>query len=112
MDQDQQIIDDQTGEVVGSTSTTEQTASPIESNDDSSGAIVSNDQPVSNISITSGNADLDGDGQYAFTISDSNEITIGDLDDLRQMSASEIRVTLEGIIPNGAEVMWSFPSQS
>jgi hypothetical protein len=105
VDQDQQIIDDQTGEVVGSASTTEQTALSIESNDDSSGAIVSNDQPVSNISITSGNADLDGDGQYAFTISDSNEITIGDLDDLRQMSASEIKVTLEGIIPNGAEVI-------
>ncbi len=104
-DQDEQIIDDQTGEVAGSTSSTEQTALSIESSDDSSGAIVSNDQLVSNISITSGNADLDGDGQYAFKISDSNEITIGDLDDLKQMSASEIKVTLEGIIPNGSEVV-------
>jgi len=104
-DQDEQIIDDQIGEVASSTSTTEQTALSIESSDDSSGAIVSNDQLVSNISITSGNADLDGDGQYAFKISDSNEITIGDLDDLKQMSASEIKVTLEGIIPNGSEVV-------
>ena len=73
--------------------------------DDSSGTIVSNDQPIANLSIISGNPDSDGDGIHAFQVNESDEIIIGDLDDLKIMSATDIELILEGTEKGGSSVV-------
>jgi hypothetical protein len=49
----------------------------------------SDDTGVTSFSITSGNADTDGDGTDAFSINSSGEITVGDADDVTDGAATD-----------------------
>ena len=105
--QEQQVSDDQSNEADTSSSASEVSSLTIETGDDTSGTIVSNDQPIRNVTITSGNPDTDGDGVLAFKVNDSDEIVIADMDDLKTLSASEIEIKLEGTEVGGGAVTLS-----
>ena len=103
--QEQGAEEDEPNEADTSTGASEMSSLSIETGDDSSGAIVSNDQPIANLSIISGNPDSDGDGIHAFQVNESDEIIIGDLDDLKIISATDIELILEGTEQGGSSVV-------
>ena len=103
--QEQGAEEDEPNEADTSTGASEMSSLSIETGDDTTGVIVSNDQPIANLSIISGNPDSDGDGIDAFQVNESDEIIIGDLDDLKIISATDIELILEGTEQGGSSVV-------